>query len=958
MIRDRDKDRGATANMPNMADTDAEPPPARVAEPVAPRERTRRAAPRNLAALRALAAREDIPGYLSRWRQRLVASWQGVGRWVRANTFAPPWLPAEWQRPEVGYLAAAFLTVLAIGATWRLDVMLPTFPFQGVVELLAVVVVALNFGAGPSLLATFLGALLLDYVALKPYFAWSPRSGPQVAGVLLFFVVGCIVSVLPSQTERARRRTEALADEAEQARGEAERARARAEALVASLAAERSRLEAVFEALPERITLFDAHGTITRFNTAAQRNAGPDRGHAPLAEVQQVYDVRTITGEPFPAEDLPLARALRGEIVRGAEMRVRDAEGRDQLILGSAAPFYDEGGQMQGVVGTAHDITALRQAEAEAALRARQLDATFEAMTDGVIIFDGAGRLVRMNRAAADLLGITTPRAYSLPTGSGRISRSGVRDEVGRPLARDGWPISRVLRGEVLTGADAVDVRVPAVDGGEMQLSVTGAPFRDRAGQIDGAICVFRDVTERRQLERRTKDALDAVLAMAVTLVELPHDLPPSSDETSEAREVVGTERAIAQRLAALTCEVLGCTRVGITAIEPEQERLRAIAVVGLPPEQERQWWAEQRALEARQTRLGEGADPAELARFRAGEVFLVDMTQPPYRDLPNPYGVTTTLVAPMRTGETLVGMLSLDYGGPPHAFTAEETRLAGAVAQLGAVVLERERLLRERAQSQASLLALRETNRRMNEFLGIASHELKTPLTTLKANAQIMERRVRRMTGEIQQIDREVRDRLVPLVDPLRQLTEHMTRATERQERLIGDLVDVSRIQAGQLELRPDDCDLAALVRECVEEQRLHLRERTITLTVPDAAVHIHADPDRIGQVVTNYLTNALKYSPQDQAVSVEVRRERGGARVSVHDEGPGVSPEDQERLWDRFYRVPGVEVQSGSGVGLGLGLHICKTLIERHGGQVGIESQPGCGATFWFTLPLAPAP
>jgi len=115
--------------------------------------------------------------------------------------------------------------------------------------------------------------------------------------------------------------------------------------------------------------------------------------------------------------------------------------------------------------------------------------------------------------------------------------------------------------------------------------------------------------------------------------------------------------------------------------------------------------------------------------------------------------------------------------------------------------------------------------------------------------------------------------------------------------------------------------------------------------------------DADRLGQVVTNYLTNALKYSPTYRPVAVGLDIEEKWAQVWVRDEGPGLPPEEQEAIWERFHRVKGIEVQSGSGIGLGLGLYICRTIIERHQGQIGVESAPGQGSTFWFTVPLAPA-
>jgi signal transduction histidine kinase len=128
-----------------------------------------------------------------------------------------------------------------------------------------------------------------------------------------------------------------------------------------------------------------------------------------------------------------------------------------------------------------------------------------------------------------------------------------------------------------------------------------------------------------------------------------------------------------------------------------------------------------------------------------------------------------------------------------------------------------------------------------------------------------------------------------------------------------------------------------------------LHLPRRTPLMLLADA--------DRIGQVITNFLTNALKYSPEDQPVAVQVRTHGATVRVEVRDHGPGIAAEYHARLWERFFRVPGINHQSGSGLGLGLGLHICQTIIERHHGTVGVTSAPGKGSAFWFTLPLAQA-
>ena len=116
--------------------------------------------------------------------------------------------------------------------------------------------------------------------------------------------------------------------------------------------------------------------------------------------------------------------------------------------------------------------------------------------------------------------------------------------------------------------------------------------------------------------------------------------------------------------------------------------------------------------------------------------------------------------------------------------------------------------------------------------------------------------------------------------------------------------------------------------------------------------------DADRISQVLRNYLTNALKYSSEEKPVRVSVSKDQENARVSVQDEGTGLFPDEQAKIWERFYRVEGSEVLSKAGsanAGLGLGLYICKAIVEQHHGSVGVESTPGVGSTFWFTLPLA---
>lgn len=280
---------------------------------------------------------------------------------------------------------------------------------------------------------------------------------------------------------------------------------------------------------------------------------------------------------------------------------------------------------------------------------------------------------------------------------------------------------------------------------------------------------------------------------------------------------------------------------------------------------------------------------------------------------------------------------------------------LALALALVRRTLALREEVVREQTERQVRVL--QETTKRMDDYIGIASHELKTPLTSLKGNLQLIARQLRRVVSAEQRGETQALD----IVEPLLPAVDRTVAATKRLERLTNDLLDLSRIQGGKLLVRPARFDLIALVRDCVEEQRLEHPERSILVAAEGgiSEVEVLADADRIRQALTNYLTNALKYSRPGQPVHVATAREgERMARVSVRDEGVGFSMAEQEHIWERFYQAPGSAVQSGSGVGLGLGLYISKTIIELHGGQVGCEGAPGAGATFWFVLPVAGEP
>jgi PAS domain S-box-containing protein len=239
---------------------------------------------------------------------------------------------------------------------------------------------------------------------------------------------------------------------------------------------------------------------------------------------------------------------------------------------------------------------------------------------------------------------------------------------------------------------------------------------------------------------------------------------------------------------------------------------------------------------------------------------------------------------------------------------------------------------------------------RRKQEFLRMVSHELRTPLTAILGLIELALLHTKRRPTS-----------LAPEAEWLLGQIEQKLRLAcgqvDIENRLVGDLLEVSQLEMHQFTLSLYQENLVTIVQETIAgHQAAHTRD--IELVLPSAeVVPVIADADRIGQVLTNYLTNAFKFAPTDQVIAVQLEVEAGSVRVAVRDQGPGLTLEQQQRVWEQFYQVAAPD-HRGPERGLGLGLAIAKAIIEQHHGQVGVESAPGQGATFWFTLPLADGP
>jgi signal transduction histidine kinase len=299
----------------------------------------------------------------------------------------------------------------------------------------------------------------------------------------------------------------------------------------------------------------------------------------------------------------------------------------------------------------------------------------------------------------------------------------------------------------------------------------------------------------------------------------------------------------------------------------------------------------------------------------------------------------------PMVTGPTKVAfyagvpLVNLDgfalgticvFDQKPRDLTAEQR---SALIILAKQVIDKIELRRKVSQLAIVNKELEQSEQRKDDFLSIVSHELKTPITTLKANLQMLER-----------IKSNPQSPIFP------KLVESCMKSVEKINLMVDDLLNMHRYSDNQLKLNMTTFSIYDLMHVCCNHVRIDAKHELIVKG--DKSLLVHADEHRIDQVLVNFVNNAVKYAPNSKTINLNISKEGDSIKVTVTDYGPGIPEEHLPHLFDRYWRA------SHSGkkyTGLGLGLYICAEVVRRHNGQIGVESKIGEGSTFWFTLPSA---
>jgi PAS domain S-box-containing protein len=660
-----------------------------------------------------------------------------------------------------------------------------------------------------------------------------------------------------------------------------------------------TRLAAAVQASDDAILAIDADGAITAWNPAAERLFG-----YPGSELGGIaVDVLV----PPAAED-EVRDAFGGvKATDGPRHGITAAlrsDGATVPVSVTVSPISGATGDLLGLSAIVRDET--RRTQADAALResVERFRRVFQDSPIGMALADEELRWTAVNDALCRIL----DRSEDELLGQ-RFDAFIHPDDVEEA---DRF-VDDVLAHEASTGV-ASERRYVIPDGRIVWARVTQRPLRDAVTGAARMICMLEDITESRLATQRVRDTEERLrrAVTAFTAVREPANvlravLAAARDLLDAEFAGIGVLSDDGSAIAEMHFDGIDETAIGRIGLAPGLNGMLGLTDVGTGP-----------------TRIRDVAQHPDALGFPTGHPV-----------------ITSFIAVPVVFEDRLIARLFAGNKRNALEFDREDEDVASALAAQAAVALENARvnartleLITELDEANAGL---RKANDAKSEFLGTISHELRTPLHSILVAAQL------------------VHD---PMFGPLteeraRQLGSTIQGSGRHLLGLIDDLVDLSRIEADRIELRPVDLSLARLLEEVRQEIEPIASDRGVSLeAAADPALRIHADPLRIRQVLINLVVNAVKYSGPKGRVWVEAQ---GGARetmIAVYDTGPGIPEQDLARIFEPFEQIAGV-----ASTGAGLGLAIARRLVELHGGRLEVSSTVGLGSTFTVTLPVKQA-
>jgi len=848
------------------------------------------------------------------------------------------------------YLIAVGFTAAALLLRWLVDPWLGnSFPLVTLFAAVAAAVVASGYRA--AIAAALIGYLVGAYLFIEPRGAFGLYLAPNLAGLAAYLFTCAVIIALGEGMRVARKQ-----------------AQARQEALRITLAS-----------IGDAVITTDTAGRVSFLNAIAESLTGWSQREAESQPLEKVF--RIINEDTRETVESPVTKSLRnGAIVGlGNHTLLVAKDGTERPIDDSAAPIRNQAGHIAGCVLTFRDVSLRRETEHELLRNQRELNDFFDSATVGLHQVGPDGIILRANRSELTLLGYDS---------SEYIGQHIEKFHVDKPVIDD--ILTRLTAGQTLVDYPA---RLRHKDGSVVEVLI-GSSVLFEDGKFVHTRCFTRDITARKRAEEALSRS-EATLTMALKAsrtVAWSWDLRNGAVvHSSNAADVLGLSVQIdaaalweavhpddIHRLR-MTIERTILDRsefsVDVRLIRPDNGRIiwmqnrgsvecdqsgEPVRIVGTAmdiserkaADQElqdshalvKQTLAELQATYAHSP-IGMLQLDTELRYVRINDAFAAMNGVPAAEHVGKTIWEIVPDLAPKmapefrRVIETGEPVLSIELEGETQAdpgvrHTWLESwfpvrNAAGKVTALSLFALD----ITQRRQAEQ---ALRDADRRKDEFLATLAHELRNPLASIRNSIGVLKRADTR--PELFHRARDTLDRQFA----------HMVR-------LIDDLLDVSRISQDKLALQKSRVDVAGVISQALETVRpmVEAKNHRVTVEFPDAPVFVNADPVRLTQILSNLLNNACKFTPHDGSIVISAAVNDGRLEIAIKDSGVGIAADKLGSVFEMFSQVEdSLDREHG---GLGIGLSLVKRLIELHDGAVSAHSDgPGCGSEFVVSLPV----
>jgi PAS domain S-box-containing protein len=560
-------------------------------------------------------------------------------------------------------------------------------------------------------------------------------------------------------------------------------------------------------------------------------------------------------------------------------------------------------------IGFFRDITERKRIEDELLQSEGKLRAMFKSIADGVIVTDLQVLMTELNDATLFLHGY------------GRRE-----DLLGRSILelvaeKDHPKVVESLRRTFHQGHSGhMEYTLQARDGKQTDAELSAALMREKSGKPTGFIMIVKDITERKRAEEEILQRNRELAALHQVLTSITQTL----DLQQVLREIVSQ---VGTALESSYTSIVMVNEDGTLGVGSEEfVDIPSLAI------RTRQNSAPRRIVDMPPSPITARPHGATRGIITSGQPHLVDNVDA--SEGTNPVlvaaGIKSYAGVPIKVKNAIIGVLFV-HSTRKSAFSGK-MRLLIAFANEAGIAIENARLYKD----ASTVGALREADRLKTELLANVSHDLRTPLTSIKGYSTTILRHYQKLT------DDEKRDFL-----------KEIDMASDRLTELIENLLQLSKLEAGGFRMNKEPLSIDNLITNAMEDMQQKAQSYRFAMKSPKSLPLVEADPRRIRQVIDNLLGNAIKYSPDGTEISVTCEVDNQSLTVHVKDQGVGIAANEIDKIFERFYQAASGTSSHKAG-GVGLGLAICKGIIEAHKGRIWAQSELGKGSVFTFTLPL----